>query len=141
MKTENRIAKENPFRVGDTVYTIWNDFSVAVSEAADVVQVNEHYCVIQHGNCRCSQPFTTLSFTPFNVFTGGFSHDRPLPDIEIDTPVYVRGINKRLWELRRFGKWKDGRIYCWDRQLKSTDEDAELFLWAEWSLTNPLETN
>src|SRR5690606_26145942 len=61
----------------------------------------------------------TLSFTPYDLVNGGFSQERPLPDIEVDTLVYVR--DDEDWKMRYFSHFgKDGKIYCFTGQRKSS---------------------
>ena len=82
--------------------------------------------------------FPTLSFTPYDLVNGGFSQERPLPDIEVDTLVYVRCAGGD-WRMRYFSRFsEDGYIRCFNDQKKSTDS-APTVTWDEWSLINPLE--
>ena len=130
------------FKVGDTVYH-WEHGKGEVQN------------IYEYGNCivvefdRVRASFTAdgrcsngqepcLSFTPYDLVNGGFSQERPLPDIEVDTLVYVRYAGGE-WRMRFFSHFGgDGVILCFDRQQKSTETGVE-GSWEEWSLTNPLE--
>lgn len=108
----------------DAYYPVIVDFDdVLKSFTKDGRQIVEH--------------LPTLSFTPYDLVNGGFSQERPLPDIEVDTLVYVR--DRGEWEMRFFSHFGEGgAMRCFDWQQKSTETDS-LVDWPEWSLTNPLE--
>ena len=130
------------FKVGDTVYHFDHGKGRVVS-----VHKNNNFPVRVDFD-RAVRSFTrdgrqmvdyppTLSFTPYDLVNGGLSQERPLPDIEVDTLVYVR--DGEDWNMRYFSHFgEDGKIYCFGNQQKSTETDFSIY-WSEWSLTNPLE--
>lgn len=131
------------FKVGDTVYQ-WQYGKGEVSKTYDggdfpiVVKFDSGLITTFTVDGRYStgqQP--PLSFTPYDLVNGGFSQERPLPDIEVGALVYVR--DGQVWEMRYFSHFdKNGDIRCFHGQRKSTD-NAPTLTWSEWSLTNPLE--
>ena len=60
----------------------------------------------------------SLSFTEYNLVTGGFSQERPLPNIEVDTLVYVKGSGGD-WLMRYFSHWEGSKIACFNDQKTS----------------------
>lgn len=145
LKLTQTDMKKEIYKVGDTVYHYGlgrgevtakeNDnrtFSVAVMFDGGH---SEHFTETGRDARYHSEP--VLSFTPYDLVNGGFSQERPLPNIEVDTLVYVRSGGN--WEMRFFSHFgEDGVIRCFDWQQKSTETDS-LMDWPEWSLTNPLE--
>lgn len=130
------------FKVGDTVYHLLH----GAGKVTEVVSSATYPIIVQFSGCEDS--FTedgrqsedhppTLSFTPYDFVNGGFSQERPIPDIEVDTLVYVR--DRGEWNIRYFSHFgKDGYIHCFYGQKKSKDNPLPV-RWMEWSLTNPLE--
>ena len=132
------------FKVGDTVYQ-WQygkgkvikmyddrDFPIVVKFASGLITAFTEDGRYSTGQEKC------LSFTPYDLVNGGFSQERPLPDIEVDTLVYVRD-GAEPWNMRYFSHFgEDGKIHCFSWQQKSTDSEHTMS-WNEWSLTNPLE--
>lgn len=89
------------------------------------------------GSFRENEP-PSLSFTEYNLVTGGFSQERPLPNIKVDTLVYVR--SGEFWSMRYFSHWEGSKIACFNNQKTSkTALDGETISWRNYSLTNPLE--
>lgn len=130
------------FKVGDTVY----HYEHGKGQVIILYKVRYYPVIVDFDGFLVS--FTkdgakfvgnppTLSFTPYDLVNGGFSQERPLPDIEVDTLVYVR--DSVEWFMRYFSHFnKDGDACCFHGQQKSTDTELTL-TWAEWSLTKPLE--
>ena len=80
----------------------------------------------------------TLSFAPYDFINGGFTQERPLLKIEIDTLVYVRYQPNEEWKMRYFSHFENNEMYVFRCQSKSSP--TELFrIVSEWSLINPLE--
>lgn len=137
---------ESIFKVGDRVYELdlnlgWGVVSYCIGSKRYPLVVNfdnkrvsaytSNGCMVQDDHAP------SLSFTEYNRVNGGFSQVRPLPDIEIDTLVYVREKGK-VWEMRYFSHFgKDGMLFCFEMQKKSTGT-ADAVYWEEYSLTNPL---
>ena len=132
------------FKVGDTVYHYEHGKGRVVQ-----LEENNHYPVIvifyedryafTIDGRQSEGDSPTLSLTPYDLVNGGFSQERPLPDIEVDTLVYVRSKSSEEWRMRFFSHFgEDGKIRCFDWQQKSTETDY-VTIWLEWSLTNPLE--
>ena len=81
----------------------------------------------------------SLSFTEYNLVTGGFSQERPLPNIEVDTLVYVKESGGE-WRMRYFSHWYERKLRAFDGQNTSkTASSRATTAWLEYSLTNPLE--
>ena len=130
------------FKVGDTVY----HWQYGKGEVENIYEDNNYVVVDFDGGAvhftkdgrQLGSHFPTLSFTPYDLVNGGFSQERPLPDIEVDTLVYVRFAGGE-WRMRYFSHFSgNGCIRCFNDQKKSTD--TKFFsIWDEWSLTNPLE--
>lgn len=130
------------FKIGDTVYhykygkgkVIRSDEGESYPVTVDFYRVRTYFT--RDGRQRIDTP-PTLSFTPYDLVNGGFSQEKPLPDIEVDTLVYVNDGDG--WVMRYFSHFgKDGKIYCFGNQQKSTETGFSMD-WSEWSLTNPLE--
>lgn len=131
------------FKVGDTVY----HYVHGKGEVVDIFGGDTYAVIVDFGGVEVyfakdevhfmGYP-PSLSFTPYDLVNGGFSQERPLPDIEVDTLVYVRCVGGD-WRMRYFSHFsEDGYIRCFHDQKKSTDS-APTVTWDEWSLTNPLE--
>ena len=130
------------FKVGDIVY----HYKHGKGEVIEVLSRGKYPIIVQFNGYE--DDFTkdgrklenhppTLSLTPYDLVNGGFSQDRPLPDIEVDTLVYVSG--GLMWKMRYFSHFdNDRRIHCFDSQKKSTESNITI-IWDNWSLTNPLE--
>lgn len=130
------------FKVGDTVYHYVhgkgkvvnicenNPYPVLVNFDRDVASFTKE------GKQFVGYP-PTLSFTPYRFIREGFSQERPLPDIEVGTLVYVNDGNE--WIMRYFAHFGNrGEVYCFRHQNKSNKTTLK-DPYFEWSLTNPLE--
>lgn len=139
----NKMENKEIFKVGDTVhhYEYGKGQVIRLEENAFYpVRVNFDGILksFTKDGRQIVHCFPTLSFTPYDLVNGGFSQGRPLPDIEVDTLVYVRFAGGE-WRMRYFSQFReDGYIRCFNDQQKSTDTSLTA-LWDEWSLTNPLE--
>ena len=90
------------------------------------------------GKFRTEDEFPVLSFTEYDLVNGGFSQVRPLPKIAVDTPIFVRWSDERVWNIRYFSHFdKKGNAVCFRGQLKSIETTVTI-TWYEYSLTNPL---
>lgn len=74
-----------------------------------------------------------ISFTEYKL--EGFSTERTCVFKKDDT-VYVKNESCE-WKLRYFSHYKDGRYYCFDRQLNST-ETNDTYPWNFCEKENPL---
>lgn len=133
------------FKVGDTVYQ-WQygngkvikmygdgDFPIVVKFDSGLITTFTSDGRYSTGKAPC------LSLKPYDLVNGGFSQERPLPDIEVDTLVYVRGKITEEWKMRFFSHFgEDGVMRCFSWQQKFAETKLTT-TWAEWSLTNPLE--
>src|SRR5690554_1833175 len=109
------------FKVGDTVYH-WEYGKGVVSIIDDdvvypmVVSFEKNEIIFTRNGALEHGGTPLLSFTPYDLVNGGFSQERPLPDIEVDTLVYVRdkGIG---WHMRYFSHFdEEGIIQCFENQ-------------------------
>lgn len=129
------------FKVGDTVYH-WEYGKGVVSIIDDdvvypmVVSFEKNEIIFTRNGALKPGGTPLLSFTPYDFIKGGFSQERPLPDIEVDTLVYVK--NGSEWIMRYFSHFEDGYIFCFIGQGKR-DDTRYSTPFIEWSLTNPLE--
>lgn len=80
----------------------------------------------------------TLSTTPYEVELKGFSQEPPLPELAVDTLIFVRNNENSEWLIRCFSHWGNGRAVCFTNQKKST-ETKETCPWPLFSIENPLK--
>lgn len=135
------------FKVGDTVYH-WNwgtgkvieinklrVYPVKVGFFGNFIETLFTYDGCGHGE------FPTLSFTPYDLINGGFSQERPKPDIKPGQLIYVRHRECLMWNMRFFSHWGGGviggqpEVACFSDQAK----DGPTTNWQLYSITNPLE--
>lgn len=140
----NKMENKEIFKVGDTVYHYeYGKGRVVRLEKYAHYPVRVDFDGILKSFTRDGRQtvhcFPTISFTPYDLVNGGFSQERPLPKIEVDTLVYVTGVLRKDWVMRYFSHFdENGIIYCFVNQKKSTDTTGAM-AWHFWSLTNPLE--
>lgn len=129
------------FKTGDTVYhwkfgkgTIKNTESRRVPNYPIDVDFgfDNTLTFTQSGEYYTDEP-PTLSFNPYDLVNGGFSQERPLPDIKEGDIVYVKG-SFDTWEMRFFSHFSNGKLYTFQNQKKS----GKTIDWDEYSITNPL---
>lgn len=154
-KKENQQSEEvlvPDFRVGDTVYYLHPIIGLLTLSIISISEYNTYsittedsdgkkYTFTKNGQYTINGTLV-LSHTPYNLINGGFSQrmKKVLPDIPVDTLVYVRrDRDKAMWLPMFFAEWKDGIMSCWDNQVKS-NETNKTQEWKIWSLTNPLES-
>ena len=140
------------FKLNDRVF--WNRFgwgtiiSIDLEEEDYPIEVRfDHfdgydYAFTFEGKYLTCDLEPSLSFTEYNLVTGGFSQVRPLPKLEVDTLVYVRFSknDSSSWVMRYFSHFEeDGSITCFSNQRKSVDFNGQLATFKLYSLTNPLE--
>lgn len=89
------------------------------------------------GRCKKGE-LPSLSFAPYDLVNGGFTQERPLPEIEVDRLIYYRFSEYDEWMMGFFSHFKNGGVYVYADQGKSTDSVNIRFA-QEWSLKNPLE--
>lgn len=78
-----------------------------------------------------------LSFTPYNFVTGGFSQERPLPNIKKGDPIFVKNKNG-IWKVRVFCNFtREGNVVYFEDGYCS--DDVKLAL--EWKVKNPFNYN
>jgi len=98
----------------------------------------EHMYFTKEGKDDVNDKQPTLSFKRYDLVNGGFSQERPLPNIKVDTPIFVR--NKGgFWSIRYFERWTSNNNACCFVQEKTSEETTVTCVWDEWSLTNPIE--
>jgi hypothetical protein len=136
---------ETKFKVEDKVY--WVDKSFNKKEGAVNSIEDEFIMVIDDkkklhtfyldGKYNDSDVTPRLSFTPYEIEFKGFSQERPLPNIEVDTVVYVRNGKTDLWDMRYFSHFENDEMVTFINQENST-VTGKLHNWKYWSLENPL---
>lgn len=139
------------FKVGDEVYYHNNNSGLIKGKVTNIIGSWEnisHPIVVNFENGRqgnfdeigriYGESIPTLSFAPYDFVNGGFTQEMPLPKIEVDTLVYVKFHAYDNWCMRFFSHFKNGKMYVFRDQLKSTETEEEIEV-LEWSLTNPLE--
>lgn len=130
------------FKVGDTVYHWKHGKGVVKSIDKEIlfpILVDFKSWEIIFTPNGALEPGGTplLSFTPYDFINGGFSQERPLPDIEVDTLVYVKDGNECV--MRYFAHFGSrGEVYCFIHQKKSNETTLK-DSYVDWSLTNHLE--
>lgn len=137
------------FKVGDGVY-YYSPNRGCLSGIISNIFENETFCIeVQFEYKEGKQRFTkdgrllandlpTLSFAPYDFVNGGFTQKRPLPEIEVDTLVYVKLYYGDTWVMAYFSDFEDDYMFVFKEQLKS-NQTIEVLKVKEWSLTNPLE--
>src|SRR5690606_11112146 len=100
------------FKVGDTVY----HYDYGKGAVMNIYENNPYPVIVRFngeeesfkkdGRQLWHHP-PTLSFTPYDLVNGGFSQERPLPEIELDTLVYVRCMGGD-WRMRYFSHFGEG---------------------------------
>lgn len=79
------------------------------------------------------------------IITGFEPEPKPLPDLEVDTPLWVRNAKQPVltgWHRRHFAKWSPGgkaQCFCDGTTSHGTDDPTDLTTWDEYSLTDPNE--
>lgn len=137
-------TQETIFKVGDTVY----DSLIFPGLKGEIISKDNIYIRIQfeHESVKriygldgrsLSVGLPTLSFSSYEVNIEGFSQERPLPEITIDTPVFVKHRIDDFWVLRRFSHFENATCYCFINE-KSSKETSHIEFWNYWSLENPL---
>lgn len=87
--------------------------------------------------------FNTIDLGPWNqslhvVKDGKLIKYVELPDLAVDTPVWVRYSGHTDWTKRHFAYWgEDGKMWCWNRGCTSFTQQNGTFWWPEYSLTDP----
>lgn len=135
------------FKVGDEVYyydlekgCLKGEIIKILNDSDFPIEVKFKYYTITFDfkGVYVSGEIPTLSFAPYDFINGGFTQERPLPEIEVDTLVYVKLFFSDSWSMRYFSHFKNRKMYVFHRQLKST-KTKEAIEVSEWSLINPLE--
>lgn len=126
------------YRIGDNVYH-WQFGKGQVIDITDVkypVQVNFELwgkCFTLNG-CHFEHEEPTLSFTPYDLIKGGFSQERPKPEIEKGTPIWVKDSNSVVWSFGQFDMFdEDGKVWVLSINRIGT------IPYQEYSLENPLK--
>lgn len=153
--------KKTQYQVNDTVYFLLS--STEESTRGKVIEVSEEdiigfrgvkvrfdknieaveYLIFsKDGKLHIDAPSSRLSFTPYNIHTGGFSQERPKKLPKEGQLVYVRnesGNDYRIcWNIRFFrGFGLSGKIICDTGSVLSARFASEE--WDEWQLENPFE--
>lgn len=131
------------FKVGDRVF----DFIFGWGNIAGICDSLNYPIMVNFDNLKHeTKQFTLdgkyvytnktprLSFTEYNLVTGGFSQERPLPEIKYSQLVYVKREITHEWAMRFFSHWDNGKPSCYLNQQKS----GITSYWPIWSITNPL---
>ena len=116
---------ETIFKVNDRVYCYRFGWGKIISNDSCN---NDHYPIFvqfkdsletftKDGRFSENEP-PSLSFTEYNLVTGGFSQERPLPKIEVDTLVYVKESGGE-WRMRYFSHWYERKLRAFDGQNTS----------------------
>lgn len=136
------------FKVGDRVF----DYRYGWGEIVDITPIYldlevsfnmEDLYYTAEGKDDRDNLAPSLSFTEYNLVNGGFSQERPLPEIEKDTPIYVRDSPISIWYIRYFSHWGTSSndstsVECFYNQ-RTSKEEYKTRGWDYWSLTNPLK--
>lgn len=102
---------EQIFKLGDHVYHWlfgWGKVTSVLSRKSEhPIRVMFNSITIdftidgKHGN----EAVSTLSFTEYNLITGGFSQVRPMPDLKT---------GNFIWVLDDHGEWLYRKFLCWN---------------------------
>lgn len=131
-------AGEKIFAVGDKVYDVFFGWGEVVSYK-DTNKTGSFPIEVRYKTKDISVWYTEeraitenllprLSFTEYDLVDGGFSQKRPLPNIPMYTPIFVKGSNGSLY-LRVFHHWsKENNPVCLIESIHGISEH-ELMEW------------
>lgn len=137
--------KESIFKVGDRVYDIMFGWGIVVD-----LKITEYppltvqfsggrlFSYTHDGNFYDSDKVARLSFTEYDFVKGGFSQERPLPDIKVGDPIWVKQHGDEYeWCLKRFNSWLVSE-YGKSIGVKVMNQfDNNTWNFLEYSLTQP----
>lgn len=129
------------FEIGDRVF----DYSMGWGEVIHIAKKSSYPIMVKF-NIR-QKEYTndgrytenippTLSFTEYNLVTGGFSQERPEPLPKRGDIVWVRDSNEQSWMISHFVKKQDGAYFVSD---DNTDDDAFNFKYL--TIKNPYQNS
>lgn len=135
---------EKIFAVGDKVYDVLFGWGEVVSyrhpNKVDCLPAKVHYPIeVRYKTKEHSVWYTEdgaitekdlprLSFTEYDLVSGGFSQKRPLPDISMYTPIFVKGSDGSL-HIRLFHHWsKKNNPVCFFENIYGTTKEKMI----EW---------
>lgn len=117
-----------------------NDKVFDFQHGEGLIKTTDGVIVIDFGGSIYTFDYPTanlrLSFTPYDLINGGFSQDRPKPEIEKGELLYCRN-NKGFWQMGYFlqyGELKD----CVFITPNPNEGFINAFAYDEYSLENPL---
>ncbi len=117
------------FQENDSVHDFDHGKGVIFSiEGGKVIVYFEEYkwsFSIREANLR-------LSFTPYDLINGGFSQERPKPEIEKGTVIYVKDEDDSFWRVARFVRMLDDGV-------RVSSEVGSHVDFSYYSLENPLK--
>lgn len=124
------------FKVGDRVFHFHYKWGVITDFSEEQVEIKWGPCILIMTVNEFNQDYKPyLSFTQYTF--QNFSQERPQPQIEKDTLIYVSD-GDQVWHMRYFSHFSEsGMVFCFDMQKKSTETNI-CAQWEEWSLENPL---
>lgn len=134
-KQEAKPEKPEPiFRKGDEVH----HFRYGKGEIKDLSENYAHvlFDKCEYGNAWILCEIGELSFTPYNLVTGGFSQQRPKPEIKQGTPVFVWDSDEpNNIKVRRLITILEGAPY----PIVVTGSKGREVVYQNYSLENPLK--
>lgn len=129
------------FKVGDRVYDHQHGWGTICSIKDSIYAIKVEFCIgfcfyTLSGFYNTCDKFPRLSFTEYDFVNGGFSQERPKPDIKPGQLIWVRnnsGSYNTEWQLQRFAQFIDKNIVC------SGQHDEHVDAWDEYSIENPFK--
>ena len=86
---------------------------------------------------KASQGHINPRYLPNKFDIPNSAFERPLPELEIDAPVWVRDENDTRWLPRNFARWERRQIGCWQDGCTKHTADGLIRYWDEFRLANP----
>ena len=137
-----RVKEEQQiFKVSDKVYDYrygWGEVNEIMSDSI-VYPISVIYgeletaCYSKEGKFVWKDKIASLSFTEYDFINGGFSQERPKPEIKKGQLIYVKDSGE--WKMRFFSHFEGNSAYCFEYQ----EIKGKTAWYSEYSLTNPLE--
>ena len=132
------------FKVGQRVWSIMDGWGTVDSCESGVAQYpigvrydnGEHVLYTKEGKWRGNDLRPILFLDEPKEWP---DPPAPIPDMPIDTPLWIKGPSSPKWWPVHFAGIKDGKVTVYHSGLTShTAKPSETFVPIEWSLTKPI---
>lgn len=117
------------FKVGDRIH----DYEYGWG---DIKFINVHNREMEVGFDRAikfsfKSASLRLSFKEYTLKDGGFSQERPKPEIEATQVIYVKNRSQTIWRVAPFKRFQGDQVVCFDIH-------GGEWLYDQYSIDNPL---